>query len=58
MTRCGVERHLPEAFTAFDAAALAAEMRAPENAPMRQARAGTVTDADIDQFVAAVMALA
>lgn len=58
MTRCGVERRLPKTFTAFDAAALAAEMRAPENAPMREATHREVTEIDIDRFAAAVMALA
>lgn len=58
MTRCGVARRLPEAFKAFGAAALAAEMRAPENQPMRRATARPVEDADIDRFAAAVMALA
>ncbi|HEY9539389.1 MAG TPA: hypothetical protein VIS03_17475, partial [Kiloniellaceae bacterium] len=58
MTRCGVERHLPPAFKAFDATTLAAEMRAPENQPMRRATARTVEDSDIDRFAAAVMALA
>ncbi len=58
MTRCGVERRLPEAFKAFDAAALAAEMRAPENQPMRRATARAVEDADLDRFATAVMALA
>jgi alcohol dehydrogenase class IV len=57
MTRCGVERRLPEAFRAFDAATLAAEMRAPENQPMRKATARPVEDADLDRFAAAVMAL-
>ncbi|MGE5765875.1 MAG: iron-containing alcohol dehydrogenase [Bacteroidota bacterium] len=58
VTRCGVARRLPEAFRAFDAATLAAEMRAPENQPMRRATARPVEDADIDRFAAAVMALA
>lgn len=58
VTRCGVARKLPEAFKAFDAATLAAEMRAPENQPMRRSTARDVTDADIDRFAAAVMALA
>jgi len=57
MTRCGVQRRLPEAFRAFDAATLAAEMRAPENQPMRKATARPVEDADLDRFAAAVMAL-
>ena len=58
MTRCGVARRLPPAFKAFDAAALGAEMRAPENQPMRRATARPVEDADLDRFAAAVMALA
>jgi alcohol dehydrogenase class IV len=58
MTRCGVARRLPEAFKAFDAAALAAEMRAPENQPMRKATLRPLEDADLDRFAAAVMALA
>lgn len=58
MTRCGVERRLPDAFKAFDAATLAAEMRAPENQPMRRATARPVEDADLDRFAAAVMTLA
>ena len=58
MTRCGVERKLPPAFKAFDVATLAAEMRAPENQPMRKATARPVEDADLDRFAAAVMALA
>lgn len=58
MTRCGIERRLPAPFSAFDAAALAAEMRAPENAPMRQATARDVTEDDVVRFAAAVMALA
>ena len=58
MTRCGVERRLPEAFKAFDAAALAAEMRAPENAPMRAATARDVTESDIERFAGTIMALA
>jgi alcohol dehydrogenase len=57
MTRCGVERRLPAAFAAFDAATLAAEMRAPENQPMRRATVRPVEDADIDRFATAVMAL-
>ncbi|MEO3430407.1 iron-containing alcohol dehydrogenase [Pelagibius sp. CAU 1746] len=58
MTRCGVARRLPEAFRSFDAAALAAEMRAAENQPMRLASAREVTEADIDRFAGAMMALA
>ncbi|WP_193369088.1 iron-containing alcohol dehydrogenase [Pelagibius marinus] len=58
MTRCGVARRLPEAFRSFDNAALAAEMRAAENRPMRLASAREVTEADIDRFSGAIMALA
>ena len=58
LTRCGVERRLPPAFKAFSAADLAAEMRAPETQYMRRSTAREVSDADIDRFAAAVMALA
>ena len=58
LTRCGVERRLPPPFKAFSAADLAAEMRAPETQYMRRSTAREVTDADIDRFAAAVMALA
>jgi alcohol dehydrogenase class IV len=56
--RCGVERRLPAAFKEFDAAALAAEMRAPETRYMRASTVRTVTEPDIDRFAAAMMALA
>jgi alcohol dehydrogenase class IV len=58
LTRCGIERRLPPAFAEFTAADLAAEMRAPETQYMRQSSARAVSDADIDRFAAAVMALA
>ena len=58
LTRCGIERRLPPAFKEFSAADLAAEMRAPETQYMRQSSARAVSDADIDRFAAAVMALA
>ena len=58
LTRCGIERRLPPAFKQFSAADLAAEMRAPETRYMRQSSARAVSDADIDRFAAAVMALA
>lgn len=58
LTRCGVERRLPPAFRKFGAADLAAEMRAPETRYMRLSSAREVSDADIDRFAAAVMALA
>jgi len=57
MDRCGIRRSLPAAFAPFGPAALAAEMRAPENQPMRRATVRDVTDADIDRFAARVMAL-
>ena len=58
LTRCGVERRLPAAFSDVSAAALAAEMRAPETQSMRQATVRAVSDADIDRFAAAILALA
>jgi alcohol dehydrogenase len=58
LTRCGIERRLPPAFKQFSAADLAAEMRAPETQYMRQSTARAVSDADVDRFAAAVMALA
>ncbi len=58
LTRCGVERRLPPSFKRFRAADLAAEMRAPETQYMRRSTAREVTEADIDRFAAAVMALA
>jgi len=57
MDRCGITRSLPSAFKPFDAIDLAREMRAPENQPMRRSTIRDVTDADIDHFAAAVMAL-
>jgi alcohol dehydrogenase len=58
LTRCAVERRLPAVFKAFGAADLAAEMRAPETQYMRRSTAREVSDADIDRFAAAVVALA
>jgi len=58
LTRCGIERRLPEVFRRFGAADLAAEMRAPETRYMRQSMAREVTEPDIDRFAAAMMALA
>jgi alcohol dehydrogenase class IV len=57
MDRCGIVRALPKAFDAFTAADLAAEMRAAENHPMRRSTIREVSDADIDQFAATMMAL-
>jgi alcohol dehydrogenase class IV len=58
LTRCGVERRLQAAFREVGAAPLAAEMRAPETRSMREATVRPVTDADIDRFAAAMLALA
>lgn len=58
MDRAGILRRLPDAFAEIAPAALAAEMRAPETAPMRAATARQVTDADIDRFAEAMLALA
>ncbi|MFJ6326234.1 MULTISPECIES: iron-containing alcohol dehydrogenase [unclassified Rhizobium] len=57
MERCGITRSLPAAFKPFDDTDLAREMRAPENQPMRRSTIRDVTDADIDRFAAAIMAL-
>ncbi|MBB4350903.1 iron-containing alcohol dehydrogenase [Aliirhizobium cellulosilyticum] len=57
MDRCGIERALPKAFDAFSAQDLAAEMRAPENQPMRRSTIREVTDVDIDAFAAKIMTL-
>ncbi|WP_377297386.1 iron-containing alcohol dehydrogenase [Rhizobium sp. SGZ-381] len=57
MDRCGIRRALPAAFAAFTAADLAAEMKAPENQPMRRATIFEVTDADLDRFAESLMAL-
>jgi len=58
MTRCGIVRALPESFAGVTAGALAAEMRAAENQPMRRSTIRDVTDGDIDDFAAAMLALA
>jgi alcohol dehydrogenase class IV len=58
LTRCGVERLLPACFRGLGAAALAAEMQAPETQYMRRSSRRAATDADIDRFAAAMMALA
>ncbi|SIR39186.1 Alcohol dehydrogenase, class IV [Rhizobium sp. RU20A] len=57
MDESGLKRMLPAVFGAHDAAALAAEMRAPENQPMRRSTIRDVTDADIDHFAATMMSL-
>jgi alcohol dehydrogenase class IV len=58
LTRCGVERKLPAAFREIGAAALAAEMRAPETRAMRDSNVRPVSETDIDRFAAAMLALA
>ena len=58
LTRCGIERRLPAGFRGLGAAALAAEMHAPETRYMRHSSVRAVADADIDRFAAAMMALA
>jgi hypothetical protein len=57
MDACNIARTLPAGFAAFHAADLVREMQAPENQPMRRATAREVTDADIDNFARAIMAL-
>jgi alcohol dehydrogenase class IV len=57
MDRCGIVRALPRAFEGFTTTDLAGEMRAPENQPMRRSTIRDVSDADIDTFAAAMMAL-
>ncbi|MCV3734703.1 iron-containing alcohol dehydrogenase [Rhizobium sp. TRM96647] len=57
MDRVGIERALPAVFAGFDAAALAGEMRAPENQPMRRSTVREISDADIDVFARRIMAL-
>ncbi len=58
LNRVGVERRLPAAFKNVGPLALAAEMRASETRAMRESTVRHVTDADIDRFAAAVLALA
>jgi alcohol dehydrogenase class IV len=57
MDRCGIARKLPDVFASFSAANLAAEMRAPENQPMRRSTIRDVSDADIDRIAAAMIAM-
>jgi alcohol dehydrogenase class IV len=57
MDACNIARTLPAGFASFHAADLANEMRAPENQPMRRSTIRDVTDADIDNFAQAIMAL-
>jgi alcohol dehydrogenase class IV len=55
MDRCGIARKLPDAFSSLTANDLAAEMRAPENQPMRKSTIRDVSDADIDRIAATMM---
>lgn len=57
MDSVGMARALPKAFTGHDAKALADEMRAPENEPMRRSTVREISDADIDAFADRIMAL-
>ncbi len=57
MDRVDIVRALPAAFSAFDGHALATEMKAPENQPMRRSTIRDVDDADIDHFAATIMSL-
>ncbi len=57
MDDCGVRRVLPKGFIAFAAAELAAEMKAPENQPMRRSTIRDVSDADLDRFADAILSL-
>jgi alcohol dehydrogenase class IV len=57
MDACNIARTLPAGFASLYAADLANEMRAPENQPMRRSTVRDVTEADIDKFASAIMAL-
>lgn len=57
MDRCGIVRALPNVFAALDPGALAAEMKAPENQPMRRSTIREISDQDIARFAAAIMSL-
>ena len=57
MDACDIARTLPSGFASFHATDLANEMRAPENQPMRRSTIRDVTEADIDNFASAIMAL-
>lgn len=58
MDRCGIVRKLPDAFAGIEAAAIAREMAAPENAPMRNAAARPMHDEDLMRIASAMRALA
>lgn len=58
MTRCGVERRLPEPFKAFSVSDLESEMLTEETAFSRDSTVRPVSDSDISRFAAAIMAMA
>ncbi len=57
MDRCGIVRALPNAFEAIGSGALANEMKAPENQPMRRSTIREISDEDIARFAATIMSL-
>lgn len=57
LAECGVAETLPRGFAAVAPATLAAEMRSPANAPMREATARRPSDADLETFAAALLAM-
>ena len=57
MDRCGIVRALPKAFEAIGSGALANEMKAPENQPMRRSTIREISDEDIARFAATIMSL-
>jgi len=58
LTDTGLTRALPAALAETEKGALAREMRAAENSPMRKAMVREVTDKDIDTFAARMLRLA
>jgi alcohol dehydrogenase class IV len=57
MDRCGIVRALPKAFEAIGSGALANEMKAPENQPMRRSTIREISDEDVCRFAATIMSL-
>lgn len=57
MDRCAIVRALPKAFEAIGSGALANEMKAPENQPMRRSTIREISDEDIARFAATIMSL-
>jgi len=58
LTRCGVERKLPEVFKAFSDTDLAQAMQLPETTPMADVTARTVTPDDFNKFATSMMVMA